>query len=509
MATPRILLFGAPGAGKSALLNALVLAAPTLKKALIEESQTLQRFQVQPSEKVSGPFSSDVAVLDCSGTSALEMLKAEEPFANSHPMKKPILTADAVVVAVDVSASKEQMNKDFRQCARWLKHLHEYRGRRTDIADLPVYIVLTKCDLLARKDDTLETWKKRLDEAKRQYDENFRKFMKQHGPGFGTIKVKVLATSIKHPVLSDKAAKAAESFGILELFSDCMESALSFQERRQTSQSRLQNVIVGLLGLVVLLVLLVVLLNEFQPPPKGTTLDEKVQLALPKQTATAAERFSGTVKKLRDREKMLTEIATHAEFEHLPRETQKEVTRYRDEISQYLQLYEKSQGVLKLPYFAKNDEELKDLEKNVLAFSLPEAYAKDWDETKLGRRMKHVRGEYEMLAAEQQKEKAWISGQIEENQKLLRAGNRVYGKLLDQDKEAAQEAKAWHQQYQAQLNAKPMTPRDDGVPGVSRILYEDLGKFEPVKTAQKDWKTSKDDLTNISALIQKKLRAGS
>src|SRR5689334_9766691 len=124
----RLLIFGPAGAGKTALREA--------------------------AEKVSGPFSGELDVVDCDGKSALQMLEAEEPFALRHPMKKPVLNADAVVLAVDVSAPKQQLNDDFRQATRWLQALHEARGRRADIADLPVYVVLTKCDLLARKDDS-------------------------------------------------------------------------------------------------------------------------------------------------------------------------------------------------------------------------------------------------------------------------------------------------------------------------------------------------------------------
>jgi hypothetical protein len=327
-----------PGAGKSALLGAFVQAVPTLKAELIDESEAAQRFQVHP-EKVSGPFSSEVTVLDCSGKSAHEMLKAPQPFANSHPMKKPIVDADAMVFVVDVSTPKKQMNEEFRQCARWLRQLHEFRGQRTDIAALPVFVALSKCDLLAHKEDTFETWKKRLDQGKRQYDENLRKYLKQHGAGFGTLQLKVEATAIKQPAFSDKPAKVHEPFGVAELFRECWQSATDFQRRRHTAQSRLQNVVAGLLGAVALLALSVAFLIEFQPPPQGTTLDEKVQLALPKQSATPIERLHGTVKKLEEKEKKLAEIAVDAGFERLPAETQNEITLYREEISQYLRLF--------------------------------------------------------------------------------------------------------------------------------------------------------------------------
>ncbi len=505
MASPRLLLFGTPGAGKSALLAAFAEAAPALQVELIDESPALQRFRVHPAEKVSGPFASDFTVLDCSGKAALAMLQADEPFAKAQPMKKPILDADAVVLVVDVSASKKQLNDDFRQAARWLKSLHEFRGRRTDIADLPVYVVLTKCDLLSKKEDTQAAWTKRLDDAKRQYDDNFRKFLKQHGPGFGTIKLAVLATSIKQPIFADKPAKTKEPFGVAELFRDCVIAASDFQERRHVSQGRLQNVLVGLFGLVALLVASVSFLSSFQVPSRTTTLDEKLQFALPKKNATSVERLAGTVKKLEDRQKRLTDIEEDAEFSVLAFETRDAVSRSRQEIAEYLRVYQDSQTILKQPHLAKNDAELKELEKGVREFALPEERAKDWEGTRLGQRLKHVRGEYETLQAEFKKEESWLRGQIEENENLLKVGNDVYGMLLNKKKDAPQEAKTWHKKYQAQLNAKPPTPRDDNVPGVSRLIYEDLGKFEPVRTAQKDWKTSKDDLTNISALIQKKL----
>src|ERR1019366_6194841 len=105
-------------------------------------------------DKGTDSFSGKLMVLDCSGKSALQMLQAKVPFANSHPLKKTILDADAVVLVVDASSSNKQLSEEFKQFAHWLNQLHELRGRRTDIAALPVYFVLTKCDLLARKEDT-------------------------------------------------------------------------------------------------------------------------------------------------------------------------------------------------------------------------------------------------------------------------------------------------------------------------------------------------------------------
>ena len=173
-----------------------------------------------------------------------------------------------------------------------------------------------------------------------------------------------------------------------------------------------------------------------------------------------------------------------------------------------MRLDQRSQTALKLPYLAKNDAEFKELDEAVQAFALPEAHAQDWADTRFGKRLQRIRNEYESLHAALNEEKSWLDAQIDVNRELLKSGTRLYGKLLNSEKDTAQEAKTWNQQYERQMNARPLTPREDNVPGVSLILYEDLGRFEPVKTAQKDWRISKDDLTNISALIQKKLKTG-
>src|SRR5437879_3286199 len=119
MSTPRLLLFGSPNAGKSSLLGALAQAADG---QLVEESGDLARLQKNTYEGKSNPtgelesyvlrfhataakgaeaVAEQLTVFDCSGASALEMLKAEEPFARPHPMKKPVLDADAVLLALD------------------------------------------------------------------------------------------------------------------------------------------------------------------------------------------------------------------------------------------------------------------------------------------------------------------------------------------------------------------------------------------------------------------------
>ncbi len=191
MALPRLLLFGTPGSGKTSLLGALAQSAsvqsPGLKGELIAEkgdlddlkfntydrvpsaTETLESYdlRLEPADPKSDPLAR-ATVVDCGGGEALEMLREKEPFANSREMKKSVLHADGLVVVVDASLPGKQLTEEFQQIARWMTQLRELRGKRLEIGEFPVYLVLAKCDLLAKKDDTIAMWQQRVEEGKRQ-----------------------------------------------------------------------------------------------------------------------------------------------------------------------------------------------------------------------------------------------------------------------------------------------------------------------------------------------------
>ena len=64
-----------------------------------------------------------------------------------------------------------------RNSASFLRLLEATRGNRTDIAGLPVYLVLTKCDLLMKPGDGVDAWLERIEECKGQVYQRFKEFL--------------------------------------------------------------------------------------------------------------------------------------------------------------------------------------------------------------------------------------------------------------------------------------------------------------------------------------------
>ncbi len=518
MAKPRLLLMGPPGAGKTSLLGALAQAAttqtPLLKGQLADSGGDWERLRkatyadqatpmaetethdlcLRPS--VNGAVPAEAIVTDPNGQSAQEILQA----------RQPILDTDAIILTVDVSRAGKQLTEDVQQFARWLIVLRNARGRRTEIGDLPVYVVLTKCDLLAKKEDTLAKWMQRIEEAKRQLHERFRAFLSEQGAGFGTLQLQIWATAIKRPLLADRPAQAGEPLGVAELFRQCLQSAADFQDRRQTSQHRLQNVVVGMFGTVVILALAVLLLFEFQPGERRAALDEQLQTLLPRKDAPAKERLHGSIKSLREKQQALQAIESDSDFSRLLEATREKVANYDRELDRYLQARRDAAVMLKLPFLAKNQDEFTDMEKTAASFALPADYAKDWEDTPLARHIQRVRNEYAALHKALADEQTWIRGQIDADTALLKKGTRIYTKLLNKEKLDPDEAEGWQRQCTAHMNPKSPTQREEMVKGVSRLTYEDLGKFAQVQKAQKDWDASKRKLRKMADSIQDEMR---
>ena len=244
----RLVLFGMPDAGKSSLLGALREAAQTqerilhghladlsnglaeLQRRLYEDRQRETQEEIVPYPVRFSPFgepSRPAVLIDCDGRAANDLLRQKRSIAAENrvgSLAGAVLSADALILAIDASAPHSQIDDDFREFLRFLRFLEQYRGRQHAVGGLPVYLVLTKCDLLAR--DALisrSMWQARVDERKREVAERFQQFLAGNGLhngqlAFGTIDLEVRATAVRTPALTDAPPHDREPFGVAELF---------------------------------------------------------------------------------------------------------------------------------------------------------------------------------------------------------------------------------------------------------------------------------------------------
>ena len=556
-AHPRLLLFGSPGAGKSSLLGALAQASekgtPALKGQLVEKSTALAQVQKSTYDGKPAPTQAmeeynirlapvdgeangmtgvaEATLLDCSGQEALELLTAQEDLPSGHPLREPILGADAIVLLVDVSLPGKQLLEQLQQLGQMLTRVHEVRGRRADVGDLPVYLVLSKCDTLAKKEENFGKWMQRIEDAKHKINEKFRESLKDEGFGFGSLDLKLTATAIKRPLLADRPAKAQEPFGVAELFQESLEAAADFFERRRVSQIRLTNVLAGLFGLIAILGLGLALLAQFEPDTRSASLEEKIHSVMPKKDTPPPARVYGTLEKLKEKRETLADIQQDPSFGRLPDSVQAAVVEYRGEIDEYLKLSDAMKTNVKFPFMAESEEDFLAQEKRLQAFTVKP----DWKTTAIGARVEKVKREFERVHEELKKEKEWLDARITAADKLIDEGTELLPKLrkaladerklqpkikkkleltpqeeekLKEAERLKKEAEAWQGNYRVQMKTEPRVERAKGIPGVTAVAYGYLDRFESIKQANERWKALKARLTRESTNLQEELNAG-
>src|SRR5262249_15578613 len=180
----------------------------------------------------------EAVLVDCNGRVVSEILS--KPLQNRPArgsLARKVKDADTLILVADGSVDTGQLQRDFSQFAASPRLCEKSRSARTEVTGLPVFIVLTKSDLWAKKTDTASTWMQRIEERKRQIGQGFHKFLAQQenreGLAFGKIDLQVWATAIGRPALADHPARPNEPYGVAELFRQCLAAAQEFHGRRR------------------------------------------------------------------------------------------------------------------------------------------------------------------------------------------------------------------------------------------------------------------------------------
>lgn len=512
-----VVLFGMAASGKSSLLGALVQAAqgqPQLLGGRLEEvPMGLQKLRQNVYENKTretreeivpyplifqGPAgTTPVTFFDCDGRIAEDYLLGKKGLDGAGPdaaLAQAIEQADTLIFAVDAATPPAKLEQDFAQFGAFLRLFEELRGQENEAAGLPVYLVLTKCDLLARPEDTASKWMQRIEEGKRKIDLKFREFLarqQQEGAGlFGTVDLHLWATAVKRPTLSDRPAKAAEPFGVAELFRQALDSGLAFQRYRVQTGRRLVLAAAGIVVLVAFLGILAALFYTNRPSADVAALEQRVKQALP---ADHNDRLREPVS---ERLMQLKEIGYDPAFTKLPQPMQDDVKAAVSELEAYVSWSNEFKSKAQDPRHITRAQELIKSEKLLEALAPPAAYARDWSETKFAQRRLSWLSDFKKLRAALDAEIAWIGDQIKESDELRKKGGLVIAQTV-----TPQERDQWLTKIRQFLERDLRHKRTERIPG-SNLVYKNVYRFDRLQQARGDWEKAKRTLEKVREQAQ-------
>jgi hypothetical protein len=517
-----IVLFGMPAAGKSSLLGALAQAAQAqehllngrltdvshgldeLRRRVYDENPRRTAEEVVPYPVDFEPFSQDgnkatasqhlgAVVIDCDGRVANDLLVRRQALAEDSPegtLAHEVVEADTLVLVIDASAPATQIESDFVEFDRFLRQLEISRSQRAEVGGLPVFLVLTKCDLLAQPTDKAADWMERIEQHKRDVDARFRAFLarreQEAGPlPFGRIDLHLWATAIKRPALVGSPAKAREPYGVAELFRQCLEQAAAFRNRRRQSSRRLLWTVGAATGIVGAMTALIVTLTLKNLDTKTNELQSKVQIIRFGDLPSAAERLHGTANELRRRAENLTEIRDDPQFAALPEEQRQLIRDRLDELNAYLIYFNRLRQSPR-PQDARTEKALQEIKENLRTeLALPHA---DWSATEAGRLHADRLQDANALETAVKRTRNWYQSSTETAANLWTLKDETLGR-------------DWAHRVDEQLdrNGKPPFTGATTVPNAASTLTYDATvlQFENVVKARTDWETDQERLRRL------------
>jgi hypothetical protein len=522
----RIVLFGMTDAGKSSLLGALAQAAQTQEQAfngrLTDRSQGLAELQQRlyeerPRETLEevvpypvavesfGPGGTRVAreaiLYDCDGRVANDLLSRHDNFNTDGALARAILQADTLVLVVDAAAGSAVLDRDFAQFGDFLHLLEQNRGQRSDVGGLPVFLVLTKCDLLAQKTDNSAGWMDRIEERKRQVGTRFQEFLSQQaerGPlPFGRVELNLWATAVKRPALADAPARPREPYGVAELFRQCLDSADGFHERRLRAGRRL-NYTVGIAATVAGFMVLFSLLLFFTGPSRAVSeLDRAIRSY---RTAAADAGPEG----YKEPEEEIKRLESFKENPEVFKELSPEVREYVDSKLAELRAYQeyKSQVDRVLEEFGRFDSvnnlaELNNLRGSLDKLPVPVRYSQDWKQTDAVHRRQVALEDTRRLQHAVGGEVAWYQGRIQKGNALIEEGSQFVSK-----KGTSEQRDRWLKDSKTFLDEEPRHTDKDVIADTStRLTYGQARKYREVAKARGDYDDTVKTLKELRRLV--------
>ncbi len=523
----RIVLFGMPDAGKSSLLGALAQAGQIqehllnghftdlsqrlaeLQQRLYEERPLSTLEEVVPYPVAFEPFATalrqqaatriEAVLIDCDGRVANELLTRRRALSEDSPegsLAHAILEADTLILVVDASASPVQVETDFKEFGRFLRLLEQNRSRRSEVGGLPVFLVLTKCDLLAQPADSPAAWTERIEQRKQQVYARFEEFLIQQVAeepvAFGRIDLELAATAVKRPALANTAAKPREPYGVAELFRQSFEAAVAFRQRCEQSSRRLRWTVAGSAGLVAGMLTLAAVLWASRADVRPNPLQPSIDRYRSREGQTPSVRLRGD---LQSHIGELTDLKNDPNFSRLPSQEQAYVQERLQELQDYRAYRDQLQRIPSAED-ARSERDLEDLAKSLGELVLPAERQREWSATQAVLERAAALEDIKALRQAVVQVEDWYRQLIRRGEELwtfaeLRAG--VGGPIAWRD---------WQGQVQSLFDRAETPPyrATEKLAGSNRLTYAPVSRFDRVVEARNGWEAVKQRLQRLRDL---------
>ena len=519
---PQILLFGHPGSGKTHLLGALLRASqaqPALLggtvadptghleaiRAAVYDAGNLKASHTEIAAfpvQYRTPEPTDFLLIDCDGRAATALLKAADALEARRVtgvVAQAVLRADLLALVVDATLTDDDLNERFEDFLFFLEQVHGRRLRDREVGGLPVFIVLARCDLLAKPSDTTATWEAgvrwHLAKVRRQFEEFVDDQLPLEGFGtsylpFGSVDVEGFATAVRRPSLADAPKPAAEPYGVAELFHDAFSAAAAHRARARSSDKRLKRTVWSVATGVLAMLAGAVAVTVFQPPSADPQLPERVRLFARGEPAAAVRLAEPTATR---NKRLLASFRADPGFSALPADLQAFVEGRLRESDDY-KAYRAKLAAASAPAEARTLEELDRTRAKLTGeLALPAEYT--WGDTDAAKLRDKWLADADLIRAAEAAWHDWYRGLLNRATALTLTPT-FGGDWRDRVNKLVDDAAQLPFALAGTLPGSTAIPQPRGEAVTYRVAFE----YDRVYQARRDWEYSRARLLHLRDL---------